>query len=125
MSASITVTSASSSSFNWVARDVLRNLGASSHAAPKIGSVMIADEHGMVRDVLYRLIDAVPFVEIVAHAADGHDALQTCRAYRPDIVMMELQLPSLNGVDDPYYSPPLARDTHSRAVGSCGGDSGS
>lgn len=99
MSASITATSTSSPSSNWIARNALRNLGTSSHAVPNISNVMIADEHGMMRDVLYRLFDTVPFVEIVAHAADGHEALQACRAYRPDIVMMELQLPLLDGVD--------------------------
>ncbi|WP_429571411.1 response regulator [Paraburkholderia sp. UCT70] len=60
---------------------------------------MIADEHGVIRDVLRRLFADAPYIDVVADAGDGHATLAACRAHRPGIVVMELQLPSLDGID--------------------------
>jgi two-component system secretion response regulator SsrB len=92
-------TSASVSRVNRAADGVLRNGNAFAQSAYKVSRVVIADEHGIVRDMLSRLFEGVPHVDVVADAADGHDTLHACRKHRPDIVVMEMQLPSLDGGD--------------------------
>nr|WP_318290173.1 response regulator [Paraburkholderia sp. BL8N3] len=64
-----------------------------------MSTIVIADEHGVIRDVLRRLFADAPYIDVVADAGDGHATIAACRAHRPDIVVMELQLPSLDGID--------------------------
>jgi two-component system secretion response regulator SsrB len=100
MSLSNLATVPSATSSRWAARAMLQTGNtASAHAAPRVSSVVIADEHGMVRDVLRRLFADAPHVDVVADTGDGHATLAACREHRPDIVVMELQLPSLDGID--------------------------
>jgi two-component system secretion response regulator SsrB len=91
-----TLTSATSS--RWAAQAMLQG-NASIHAAPRVSSIVIADEHEMVRHVLSRLLADTPYIDVVADTGDGHATLAACREHRPDIVVMELQLPSLDGID--------------------------
>lgn len=59
---------------------------------------MIVDDHPVVRDGLRGIFDGVPGIEVVAEAGDGHEALAQARATEPDVVLMDLRMPGLDGV---------------------------
>ena len=61
--------------------------------------VLIADDQPFVRDGLAMLLGLIDDVEIVATAADGIEAVERARAERPDIVLMDLRMPRLEGAD--------------------------
>jgi DNA-binding NarL/FixJ family response regulator len=60
--------------------------------------VALADDHGVIRDGLGRLISALEDVELVGVAADGAAAVELCRDTRPDVVLMDLDMPVLDGI---------------------------
>jgi DNA-binding NarL/FixJ family response regulator len=66
--------------------------------APRV-RVLIADDHPVFRDGLAALLGTQPGVEVVATAADGAEAVALATAHRPDVVVMDLQMPELNGID--------------------------
>ncbi|HET6866702.1 MAG TPA: response regulator transcription factor [Solirubrobacteraceae bacterium] len=59
--------------------------------------VLLADDHGVVRDGLARLLGSVPDIEVVAAAADGDQAVELAREHRPDVVLMDLRMPGMGG----------------------------
>jgi DNA-binding NarL/FixJ family response regulator len=61
--------------------------------------VVVADDHGVVRDGLAGLIAAQPDMEVVATAADGAEAVAICRTTRPDVVLMDLEMPVMDGIE--------------------------
>lgn len=60
--------------------------------------VLLADDHTVVRDGLSVIIDQEPGLQVVAQAATGRQAVELWHEYRPDITLMDLQMPLLNGV---------------------------
>lgn len=61
--------------------------------------VLLADDHMLVRECLRILLGAYDDVEIVGEAADGEEAVALAVQYRPDIVVMDLNMPKLNGAE--------------------------
>jgi DNA-binding NarL/FixJ family response regulator len=61
--------------------------------------VLIADDHPLVRAGLQAALASMPDVEIVAEAATGQAAIREAALHRPDVVVMDLQMPDLNGID--------------------------
>jgi DNA-binding NarL/FixJ family response regulator len=59
--------------------------------------VLLADDHGLVRDGLGRLLASVPDIEVVAAAADGPEAIRLAREHRPDVILMDLRMPGMDG----------------------------
>jgi DNA-binding NarL/FixJ family response regulator len=59
--------------------------------------VLIADDHPVVRDGLRAMLATQPDMEVVGEAATGSEAVERTRALRPDVVLMDLQLPELDG----------------------------
>ncbi|MEA2227590.1 MAG: hypothetical protein QOH46_921 [Solirubrobacteraceae bacterium] len=61
--------------------------------------VLIADDHGVIRDGLGRLISALPDIELVGVAADGAEAIERAREVEPDVVLMDLDMPKVDGIE--------------------------
>lgn len=61
--------------------------------------VLIVDDHAVVRGGLRALLDATGDIEPVGEAADGVEALSAVRGHRPDVVLMDLGLPRMSGVE--------------------------
>ena len=61
--------------------------------------VLIADDHAMIREGLRRLLEIQADIEIVGEAKDGIEALDTCRSLRPDILLLDIAMPRLTGVE--------------------------
>ena len=61
--------------------------------------VVIADDHAVVRHGLAQLLSTFPDVELVGEAADGEVAVVMCAEHRPDVVLMDLEMPSLDGIE--------------------------
>ena len=60
--------------------------------------VLLADDHELVRRLLRRAIGAHPGLEIVGEAADGAEAVELARPLAPDVVVLDLSMPHLDGL---------------------------
>lgn len=61
--------------------------------------ILLADDHPVVRNGLIHLFEANPDVEVIAEASDGRQALNLCRQVVPDVVLLDLSMPVLNGIE--------------------------
>jgi NarL family two-component system response regulator LiaR len=61
--------------------------------------VMVVDDHNMVRKGLVAYLEEEPDLELVGEAADGKEAVQLCEQLLPDVILMDLIMPELGGVD--------------------------
>ena len=61
--------------------------------------VLIADDHAVVAEGLRHLVEAESDIEVVACVGDGREAVQQARDTQPDVVLMDLSMPELNGAD--------------------------
>ncbi len=60
--------------------------------------VLLADDHAAVRAGLALLLNNQPGIEVVGEAADGASAIRQARALRPDVVLMDVRMPGMDGV---------------------------
>jgi DNA-binding NarL/FixJ family response regulator len=61
--------------------------------------VVLCDDHAVVRAGLERLLNAVEGIEVVATATDGHEGIEAAARLRPDVVLMDLSMPNVCGVE--------------------------
>lgn len=61
--------------------------------------ILVVDDHHVVRQGLVALLNITPEIEVVGQAAEGVEAIRLYRTLRPDITLMDLQLPGLSGVE--------------------------
>ena len=61
--------------------------------------VLLADDHGIIREGLRSLLVKQSDIEVVAEAEDGRKAVEMVREFGPDVVIMDITMPSLNGVE--------------------------
>jgi DNA-binding NarL/FixJ family response regulator len=62
-------------------------------------TVLVADDHPLVRQALTELLGAVDDMEVVAAAADGREAVEIALETSPDVVLMDLEMPRLSGIE--------------------------
>jgi DNA-binding NarL/FixJ family response regulator len=60
--------------------------------------VAIADDQALIRAGFARLLEAEPDLELVGEAADGREAVELCRRTRPDVVLMDVRMPEVDGI---------------------------
>ena len=61
--------------------------------------ILIADDHGIVRAGLKLLLNRISGTEVVAEASDGREAVRLAKAFQPDVVLIDVAMPLLNGLD--------------------------
>jgi DNA-binding NarL/FixJ family response regulator len=60
--------------------------------------VLIADDHPLFRDGMHGLLDSVADTEVVGEAANGEEAVELARELKPDVILMDLNMPGKNGI---------------------------
>src|SRR5262249_56230382 len=63
------------------------------------GRVLLADDHALMRAGIRSLLGTLRGVEVVAEAGDGHEALRLVETLRPRVVLMDIAMPGLNGLE--------------------------
>jgi DNA-binding NarL/FixJ family response regulator len=61
--------------------------------------VVLADDHVLIRAGLRALLHSLQNIEVIAEASDGHEAVEVIARHQPDVVIMDIGMPGLNGVD--------------------------
>ncbi len=61
--------------------------------------VLIADDHAILREGVRALLQITEDIEVVGEAADGREAVEKCRALQPDVVLMDIAMPGLGGLE--------------------------
>jgi DNA-binding NarL/FixJ family response regulator len=61
--------------------------------------ILLADDHALVRAGIRSLLESLPGVEVVGEAADGHEALRLMEERRPDLALVDISMPNLNGLE--------------------------
>jgi len=61
--------------------------------------ILIADDHALVRDGTRRILEAEQDMEVVAEATNGEEAVQLAMELKPDIVLMDIAMPKMDGID--------------------------
>jgi len=69
------------------------------NSIPGLIRVLAVDDHALLRKGLAAVINAELDMKLVAEACNGEDAIEEFRAHRPDVVLMDLQMPGLNGIE--------------------------
>jgi DNA-binding NarL/FixJ family response regulator len=74
-------------------------MGAEAFPGGEPARLVLVDDHELARDGLRDILTDVPDLEIVGEAADGREALELCRHTRPDLVLMDLRMPQMDGLE--------------------------
>jgi DNA-binding NarL/FixJ family response regulator len=61
--------------------------------------ILAVDDHPLFREGIAAILEAQPDMSLVAEASDGREAIQQFRAHRPDVILMDIQMPHMNGLD--------------------------
>ena len=61
--------------------------------------ILIADDHPLFRDGMHGLLDSVPDTEVVGEATTGEEAIVQARALQPDVILMDIKMPGINGIE--------------------------
>jgi DNA-binding NarL/FixJ family response regulator len=66
---------------------------------PNLIRILVVDDHALLRKGLAAAINAEPDMKLVAEATNGDEAVEKFRIHRPDITLMDIQMPGLNGIE--------------------------
>jgi YesN/AraC family two-component response regulator len=60
--------------------------------------ILIADDHALVRGGLRMMLEDEPGLEVIGEASNGREALELCRSLKPDLVLMDVWMPEMDGL---------------------------
>ncbi len=66
---------------------------------PEPSRILIADDHPLYRDALKQMLSDASDLVVVGEATDGREALELCRRLRPDLVLMDVRMPNMDGLE--------------------------
>jgi DNA-binding NarL/FixJ family response regulator len=78
---------------------MLIRMGKDARPTDKTIRVVIVDDHPLVRDVIRFACEKRPRIEVVAESGDGADAIDACRRVEPDVLVVDLGLPTIDGLE--------------------------
>src|SRR5208337_2079288 len=61
--------------------------------------VMLAEDHGLVRQAIKKLLSEIPYVKVIGEAIDGLELLEILKKSAPDLVILDIFMPNLNGIE--------------------------
>jgi DNA-binding NarL/FixJ family response regulator len=64
-----------------------------------LSRILIADDHPLFRAALIQLLSGSPGLEVVGEASDGREAVELCRRLRPELVLMDIKMPEIDGLE--------------------------
>jgi DNA-binding NarL/FixJ family response regulator len=67
--------------------------------SPSLIRILTVDDHALLREGVAALVNAEPDMKLVAEASNGKEAIEKFRSHRPDVTLMDLQMPGLNGIE--------------------------
>ncbi len=68
-------------------------------SVPGMIRILAVDDHALLRRGLAAVVNAEPDMKLVAEASNGEEAVEKFRIHRPDVTLMDLQMPGLNGIE--------------------------
>ena len=74
-------------------------------------TVLIADDHPLVREALHRTLEGEEDIEVVAEAGDGEEAVKLASELKPNVAVMDIIMPKLNGIEATKKIKEIAPDT--------------
>ncbi|MGH4035975.1 response regulator [Actinomycetota bacterium Odt1-20B] len=78
--------------------------------------VLIADDQMMVREGFSVLLNAMPDIEVVGEAVNGREAVERVRELAPDVVLMDIRMPELNGIEATREIVATADENHAKVL---------
>src|ERR1700761_1287486 len=66
---------------------------------PSLIRILTVDDHPLLRKGIAALVNAEPDLKLIAEAANGREAIEAFRTHRPDVALMDLQMPDVDGLE--------------------------
>jgi DNA-binding NarL/FixJ family response regulator len=66
---------------------------------PQLIRVLTVDDHSLLRKGIAALVNAEPDMKLIAEASNGQEAVESFRLHRPDVTLMDIQMPDFNGIE--------------------------
>ena len=76
----------------------MNNTSSKSNTATQTTRVLLADDHTLVRAGIRALLEKLPGIEVAGEASDGREVIDLIKAHQPDVVLMDISMPGLNGL---------------------------
>ncbi len=85
--------------YNEIENSVSKEVKMMSEDQNKKVKIVIIDDHQLFREGVKRILDMEPEFDIVADGQDGSQAIELVKVYRPDVILMDINMPQMNGVE--------------------------
>ena len=74
-------------------------------------NIVLADDHVLVRNGIKAMLESEPAINVVGEASDGNEALESAKALRPDILVLDIRMPNMTGLEAAEKLKHYAPDT--------------